>query len=71
MDMLTGIVIFIGGFLLGALLTGAGSATRIAQAKTEAGEAFRMGWWAGLQDARNSQTKTPTPPPAAKRRGMN
>jgi hypothetical protein len=73
MDILPVIAIFIGGFLVGSLLTGSGSAVRIAQSKAEVGEAFRAGWWAGLQDARSSQTKTPEPPSEAspKRKGMN
>jgi hypothetical protein len=75
MDIIPGVVIFILGFVFGAILSGTGAAVRIAKTEAAAHEAFRDGWWTGLQDARHSTTQTPQEPQApvksAPRKGLH
>lgn len=75
MDILIGLVIFIFGFLFGAVSAGSGAAVKIAKTEAEAHEAFREGWWTGLQDARRTATQTPIEPTApsknAPKKGMH
>lgn len=75
MDILVGIVIFILGFVFGAVMSGSGAALKIAKVEAEAHEAFREGWWTGLQDARRTATQTPpepvTPTKSAPKKGLH
>jgi hypothetical protein len=60
-DIIIGLFIFVAGFALGAILTGAGAAVKQAQAQAQTREAYYEGWWAGVHELQAQATPQKEP----------